>query len=133
MLRGLRPRMSAAHPRELPTEGSQNDLLHLHGALHSAGGVGHGHLLGDQFSPDACLERSFHVSLGSGQIMCSLQDAAPRLDRLGRRSYSPPTQTARLLSQRGPPGREGGFTWPCRDASSSERPPPASPESWRRA
>src|SRR5206468_73961 len=30
---------------------------------------GHGHLLGDQFSPGACLERSFHVALGSGQIM----------------------------------------------------------------
>ena len=65
--------VGSLEPRQLPTERSQDDLLDLHGALHGADGVGHGHLLGDQFSPDACLERSFHVALGSGQIMCSLQ------------------------------------------------------------
>jgi len=63
-------------PGELPTESSQDDLLDLHGALHGAEGIGHGHLLGDQFCPSARLARSFHVALGSGHIMCSLQSCA---------------------------------------------------------
>src|SRR5262245_28769977 len=67
-------------PGELPTQRSQDDLLDLHGALHGADGIGHGHLLGDQFSPDARLERSFHVSLGSGQITYSRQTRRRRLD-----------------------------------------------------
>src|SRR5712691_8754460 len=58
-------------PGEPPTEGSQDDLLDFHRALHDAAGIGHGHLLGDQFSPGACLERSFHAALGSGQITYS--------------------------------------------------------------
>jgi hypothetical protein len=58
-------------PGERPTEDSQNDLLDFHGALHGADGIGHGHLLGDQFSSGARLERSFHVALGSGQITYS--------------------------------------------------------------
>src|SRR5262247_340020 len=45
-------------PRELPTECPQDDLLDLHGALHGADGVGHGHLLGDHFSAGTRLERS---------------------------------------------------------------------------
>src|SRR5262249_51255599 len=62
-------------PGELPTQRSQDDLLHFHRALHGADGVGHGHLLGDLFSPGACLERSFHVALASGQITYSRQAA----------------------------------------------------------
>src|SRR5437870_2965829 len=58
-------------PGELPTECSQDDFLDLHGTLHGADGVAHGHLLGDQFSPGARLERSSHVALGSGQVTYS--------------------------------------------------------------
>src|SRR3989454_35690 len=79
--------VGSLEPRQLPTERSQDDLLDLHGALHGADGVGHGHLLGDQFSPGARLERSFHVALGSGQIMYSRHPGTPWLTRV-RRAYT---------------------------------------------
>src|SRR5262249_22212306 len=75
-------------PGELPTQRSQDDLLDLHGALHGADGIGHGHLLGDQFSPDARLERSFHVALGSGQITYSRHAGRVHIDPPGRHGYS---------------------------------------------
>ena len=54
-------------PRELSTQRSQDDLVHFHGALHGGGAIGHGHLLGDQFSPTACWKRSFPVLSGAAK------------------------------------------------------------------
>src|SRR5262249_58376163 len=90
-------------PGELPTQGFQDDLLNLHGALHGADGVGHGHLLGDPFSPGARWARSFHGALGSGQITYPRHLAKAPLTRCGRgltlraapRRPAPPPETTR--------------------------------------
>src|SRR5262249_351407 len=74
-------------PGELPTESSQDDLLNLHGALHGASEIGHGHLLGDQFSPHARWKRSFHVAPGSGQITYSRHRFKPSVEPDSRLAY----------------------------------------------
>jgi hypothetical protein len=74
-------------PGELPTERSQDDLLDLHGTLHGADGVAHGHLLGDQFCPSAPVERSFHGALGRGQITYPRHRPCGRLDSTRGAAY----------------------------------------------
>src|SRR3989449_877612 len=55
-------------PGELAREGANDDLLDLHGALHNATWIGHGHLLGGYSFHAARLERSFHVSIPGGHF-----------------------------------------------------------------
>ena len=60
--------VSGLHPGQRAREGANNDLLNLHGALHNATRIGHGHLLGSHSFHVARLERSFHVSIQSGHF-----------------------------------------------------------------
>ena len=55
-------------PRELAVESAKDHFLDLHGTLHSAARIGHGHLLGGYSSHTARQERSCHSSLPSGQL-----------------------------------------------------------------
>ena len=56
-------KVGGLEPGELAVESSNNDLLDFHGALHGAGRIGHGHLLGSHSCPQRQRERSFHVSI----------------------------------------------------------------------
>jgi hypothetical protein len=66
--RAAAEQLGSFDPREFSGQGTQDDLLHFHGALHSAAGIGHGHLLGGHSFHAARLERSFHVSIPSGHF-----------------------------------------------------------------
>jgi hypothetical protein len=55
-------------PGEFAGQGADNDLLHLHGTLHSAGRIGHRHLLGAHSFHATRQERSFHVSPSGGHF-----------------------------------------------------------------
>jgi hypothetical protein len=55
-------------PGQLPVQGSHDHLVGFHRTLHSAGRIGHGHLLGGHSFHRARLKRSCHGSLPSGQI-----------------------------------------------------------------
>jgi hypothetical protein len=79
-------------PGQLSTEGSQNDFLDLHGALHRAGRIGHGHLLGSQFFHARRQKRSFHVSIPSGQITYLQQSSACRLTAAACPHSIPPSR-----------------------------------------
>ena len=72
--------ISGLQPGELAVESSQDHFLDLHGALHGAERIGHGHLLGSHSFHAARQERSFHVSLTSGQITYLQHRSAFALD-----------------------------------------------------
>jgi len=55
-------------PGQLPVQSSHDHFVGLHGALHSAGRIEHGHLLGSHSCHPTRLKRSCHGSLPSGQI-----------------------------------------------------------------
>src|SRR5438132_13550698 len=74
-------------PGELAVDGAKDDLLDLHGALHGAERIGHGHLLGSHSFHAARQERSCHVSLTSGQITYLQQASEKALDHLLRLFY----------------------------------------------
>src|SRR6266851_4683249 len=67
-------------PGELAVESSNNDLLDFHGALHGAGRIGHGHLLGSHSCPQRQRERSFHVSIPAAKSRTPYTPLARSLD-----------------------------------------------------
>ncbi len=68
-------------PTQLPGQRSRDHFVDLHGALHGAGRIGHGHLLGDHSFHAARRERSCHGVLPSGQLTYPQHPGAGPLDR----------------------------------------------------
>ena len=87
------------NPRELPGQGSQDDLLHLHGTLHNRPRIGPGYLLGTHSFHGLRQARSSHGSLSGGPITY-LQHAPPSALTLSNASASirPLNMTTRRLS-----------------------------------
>lgn len=59
-------------PRQFPAQPAQNHFVDSHGSLPCLAREGHRHLLGSDLFHARADERSCHVLLPSGQMMCSL-------------------------------------------------------------
>jgi hypothetical protein len=80
--------LGGLNPGELPVQGSHDDFVDLHGTLHGAGWIEHGHLLGSHSSHPTRLKRSCHGSLPSGQITYPQHRSTTALDAPAGRAYS---------------------------------------------
>src|SRR5438093_6732042 len=87
-------------PGELAREGANDDLLDLHGALHNATWIGHGHLLGGYSFHAARLERSFHVSIPGGHFTYPQHRWYSGLDAASRSEDSQRAEEEAMLTRR---------------------------------
>src|SRR5437879_12013989 len=74
-------------PGQVATQGPEDDFVDSHGSLSCRAREGHRHLPEGDIPHGPALERSCHVLLPSGQMMCSLHPPARDLKRPGRADY----------------------------------------------